>query len=317
MGKQELLKMIRSEIRIRHLSQKTELLYVSWINRFVLYHNNTHPRFLNSRHVKSFLSHLAENEKVSASTQNQAFNAIIFLYKKVLNIELEKIDNIKRAKKYNKIPVVFSKNEVKLILNRLNGLDYLICSLLYGSGMRLSEALRLRIKDVDFDNNQVIVRDGKGNKDRITLLPLSIKDELKLHIERRLTEHKHDILRDKGYTILPYALGKKYPNAASEPGWQYVFTAEKFETDDYGRQCRFHVHASSIQKKLRKALKEAGILKQGSPHTFRHSFATHLLDDGYDIRTVQELLGHKSVRTTMIYTHVLNKGGLGVRSPLD
>ncbi|MFC2085307.1 integron integrase [Bacteroidota bacterium] len=308
---------VKTEIIRRNLSPSTAKVYVNWVKRYVVFHNKTHPKELNEAHIKNFLNYLAVEENVSASTQNQALNALIFMYKNVLYVDIGKIQEIKRAKKYSRMPVVFTKTEMKGIFEHLSGNIHTICGLLYGSGLRLNEALRLRIKDVDFGYSQIMVRDGKGQKDRVTMLSKSIKDELKLLIDYRIRQHQIDLKRNRGYTILPHALYRKYPNADAETGWQYVFAADSFIKNDTGKFCRHHIHGSTVQKAVKSAISKSGILKQGSPHTFRHSFATHLLEDGYDIRTVQELLGHKSVRTTMIYTHVLNKGGLGVRSPLD
>jgi integron integrase len=267
--------------------------------------------------IQKFINHLAINDNVSSSTQNQALQAILFLYKRVLKKDVGWLDEIKRATRVKHLPVVFSKKETAKIIDNLTGIPKLVVSILYGSGLRLSEALRLRIKDIDFDYKQIVVRDGKGEKDRHTILPDSVIPDLKKHLNWVYLKHKEDLKSGKGETILPYALGKKYPNAGKEFGWQYAFPADKFiKNKDSGKIIRWHIHESTIQRAVKEAIKKAGIVKPGSPHTFRHSFATHLLENGYDIRTIQELLGHNSVKTTMIYTHVLNRG-LGVKSPLD
>lgn len=250
-------------------------------------------------------------------TQNQALQGILYLYKNVLKKEIGWVEDIKRVTRVKHLPVVFSKKESVKIFEHLHGVPKLVVSLLYGGGLRLSEALRLRIKDIDFDYNQIIVRNGKGEKDRHTILPVSIIPELKKHLNEVYIQHKEDLKKNKGATILPYALKRKYPNADKEFGRQFAFPADKFIKDkESGLIFRWHIHESTIQRAVKEAIKKAGIIKPGSPHTFRHSFATHLLENGYDIRTIQELLGHNSVKTTMIYTHVLNKG-LGVKSPLD
>jgi integron integrase len=266
--------------------------------------------------VRQFLTHLAVTENVAASTQNQALAALLFLYREVLAIELPYIDAV-RAKRPKNLPVVFTPSEVREILSRLDGVSLLIGSLLYGAGLRISEAIRLRVKDIDFKMNQISVRDGKGEKDRITMLPESIKEQLKQHLERVKKMHKDDLASGFGEVYLPYALERKYPNAAKEWHWQYIFPAAKFSIDPRsGKKRRHHLSDESIQRPVKRAINNAGLEKGGSCHSLRHSFATHLLENHYDIRTVQELLGHKDVRTTMIYTHVLNKGS-NVKSPLD
>lgn len=267
--------------------------------------------------IQKFINHLAVDKNVSSSTQNQALQAILYLYKNVLNKDVGWLDDIKHAARIKHLPAVFSKRETLKIFEHLSGTVKLIVSLLYGSGLRLSEALRLRIKDIDFDYQQIIVRDGKGEKDRSTILSASIIPDLKKHLNEVYKQHKIDLSRGKGETVLPYALEKKYPNANKEFGWQYAFPADKFiKHKESGKIIRWHIHESTIQRAVKEVIKKAGVTKHGSPHTFRHSFATHLLENGYDIRTIQELLGHRSVKTTMIYTHVLNRG-LGVKSPLD
>jgi integron integrase len=268
--------------------------------------------------VSKFLSNLAVEGKVSASTQNQALSAILFLYQAVLKQELGWINNVKRAKKPSHLPVVFTKEEAKAVLLRLEGTKWLMASLLYGAGLRLMECLGLRVKDIDFSYSQITVRDGKGGKDRLTMLPESLKDPLKKHLEKVSILHEQELKEGFGKVYLPFALAKKYPNAEREFAWQYVFPASNRSIDPRsGIERRHHIYETVLQKAVKAAVRAAGINKPASCHTFRHSFATHLLEDGYDIRTVQELLGHKDVSTTMIYTHVLNKGGKGVRSPLD
>jgi integron integrase len=313
----KLLDLIRGELKTNHYSRKTEEAYIGWIKRFILFHNKRHPNEMGKDEIQKFINHLAVDQNVSSSTQNQALQAILYLYKNVLDKEVGWLDDIKHATRIKHLPVVFSRNETTKIFEYLDGVPKLVVSLLYGSGLRLTEALSLRIKDIDFEYRQIIVRDGKGEKDRHTVLPTSIIPELKKHLNEVYKQHKKDLSKGKGETILPYALDKKYPNAAKEFGWQFAFPADKFiKHNDSGKIIRWHIHESTIQRAVKDAIKKAGIIKQGSPHTFRHSFATHLLENGYDIRTIQELLGHSSVKTTMIYTHVLNRG-LGVKSPLD
>lgn len=268
--------------------------------------------------IRAFISNLAVKENVSSSTQNQALQAILFLYKAILKIQVGWINEIERAARTKHIPVVFSRAEAKRVLENMTGIARLITSLLYGGGLRLNECLRLRVKDIDFDYKQIVIRDGKGEKDRRTTLPEKLIPALQEQIKYVKKLHSDDLKQNNGTTVLPYALRKKYVNAGKEFGWQFLFPSGSFVTDEESKQeYRYHIHSSTIQKAIKEALKKSEITKPGSPHTFRHSFATHLLESGYDIRTVQELLGHKDVRTTMIYTHVLNKGGMGVRSPLD
>lgn len=315
--KPKLLDQVKNELSVNHYSKKTEEAYIGWIKRFILFHNKRHPIDMGAEEIKSFLDNLVTNHHVSSATQNQALQGILFLYKNILNKDVGWIENIKWSTRVKHLPVVLSKREVAKIFDNLEGTNKLIVSLLYGSGLRLSEALRLRIKDIDFDYGQIIVRDGKGEKDRHTILPNSIIPELKKHLNEVYKQHKIDLSKGKGETILPYALARKYPNAGKEFGWQYAFPADKFIKDkDSGLVTRWHIHESTIQRAVKDAVRKSGITKPASPHTFRHSFATHLLENGYDIRTIQELLGHQSVKTTMIYTHVLNRG-LGVKSPLD
>ena len=315
--KVKLLDQVRIELRINHYSRKTEESYTSWIKKFILFNNKIHPEKLGPEEIRNYLNYLSINRHVSSSTQNQALQGILFLYKNVLKKEIGWIEDIKHATRIKHLPVVFSKNEVIKIFEHFKGVPRLIVSLLYGSGLRLSECLNLRIKDVDFDYKQIIVRDGKGEKDRHTILPMMIIPELKKHLNEVYKQHKKDLAIGKGETILPYALSRKYPNAGKEFGWQYVFPADKFiKEKGSGLVYRYHIHESTVQRAVKEAIEKAGVHKQGSPHTFRHSFATHLLENGSDIRTIQELLGHQSVKTTIIYTHVLNRG-IGVKSPLD
>jgi integron integrase len=313
-----LLDQVRDVIRKKHYSIRTEQAYVQWIKRFIIFHNKRHPKDMGEKELSQFISHLATNERVASSTQNQALNAIVFLYKQVLRIQLDEFGHMERAKKPEKLPTVMSKSEVRLVLAAMSGTYRLMAKLLYGCGLRLMECVRLRVKDIDFDRDQIIVRDGKGMKDRTTMLPEQLKSLLSDQLGRIKIIHEQDLKNGFGEVYLPFALGKKYPNAAKELGWQYVFPSEKISKDPRsGKMRRHHVDESGLQKAVRNAARKAGLLKPVSPHTFRHSFATHLLEDGYDIRTVQELLGHKDVSTTMIYTHVINKGGMGVKSPLD
>lgn len=318
MPERRLLDQVSDVARLRHLSLRTEETYRNWIKRFILFHGKRHPRTLDAEAIRSFLTHLAVEEKVAASTQNQAFNALLFLYKQVLKIDLPKIEGVERARISSRIPVVFTRDEASSVIAHLRGLDRLIVSLLYGSGLRLMEAVRLRTKDVDFSRNEIIVIDGKGGKDRRTMLPGSMKSALAIQIESVSQLHQEDLKLGIGEVHLPYALERKYKFAAKEFAWQFLFPAVKPSIDPRsGKKRRHHISELNIQRAVKRAIFDAQINKHASCHTFRHSFATHLLEDGYDIRTVQELLGHKDVRTTMIYTHVLNRGGRGVRSPLD
>jgi len=318
MIKPKILDQVRYAIRVRHLSYRTEQAYVDWIRRFILFHNKRHPDEMDETYISQFLTYLAVRRNVAASTQNQALSAILFLYRQVLKKEIGWVENVERAKKPLRLPVVFSRDEVKAIMKRFEGSKWLMVSILYGSGMRLMECLRLRVKDIDFEYNQIVVRDGKGSKDRVTMLPVSSNGLFKRHLEKVKVIHEADLKEGFGRVLLPYALKKKYPNADHEWGWQYVFPSSKRCKDPRGGSItRHHLHESALQRTVKAAIRAAGITKHGNCHTFRHSFATHLLEDGYDIRTVQELLGHKDVRTTMIYTHVLNKGGKAVCSPMD
>lgn len=313
----KLLDQLKTEIRLRHYSIRTEQSYVDWAKRYIFFHGKKHPKDMGETEIRSFLSHLAIEKHVSASTQNQALNALVFLYKHVLKINLGDFGQFTRAQRPQRRPLVLSREEVARLLNCLDGSARLVAELLYGTGMRLMEGLRLRVKDVDFGMNQIIVRDGKGGKDRVTVLPAKLRPFLERHLAWVKALHEQDLAAGFGRVYLPQALGEKYPNADREWGWQYVFPAKSRSVDPRsGVERRHHGHPTGLQKAVSLAVRKAGIDKPASVHTLRHSFATHLLQGGYDIRTVQELLGHKSVTTTMIYTHVLNQG-TAVRSPLD
>lgn len=314
----KLLDQVQAVLRMKHYSIRTERVYLDWIKRYILFHKKTHPTQMGAPEVEAFLSHLAVAGKVAASTQNQAKSALLFLYREVLALELPWLDNVTQAKTPQRLPVVLTVSEVKSVLNRLDGTLWLMASLLYGGGLRLMECVRLRVKDVDFEMCQMTVREGKGFKDRVTMLPQSSIAPLQAHLARVRALHDEDVAEGYGAVYLPYALEKKYPNAAKEWGWQYVFPSRSLSVDPRsGVTRRHHVDEKSLQRAVKRAAQQAGIAKPATPHAFRHSFATHLLQSGYDIRTVQELLGHKDVQTTMIYTHVLNRGGKGVQSPLD
>jgi integron integrase len=314
----KLLDQVRDSLRLRHYSLHTERTYVQWIKRYILFHGKRHPCEMGKAHIERYLTHLAVNRKVAASTQNQALNAIVYLYHQVLEMELGQLEDVVRAKRPQRLPVVFTHDEVLSLMAHLHGSHWMMAQLLYGSGLRLSECVRLRVKDVDFNYKQILVRDGKGKKDRVTLLPRTAIPALQQHLERVRRIHGRDIDLGFGAVYLPYALSRKYPSAPKEWAWQYVFPAAKRSTDPRsGVVRRHHIGPQSLQRAVKQAIRAAGFAKQGSCHTLRHSFATHLLEDGYDIRTVQELLGHRDVSTTMIYTHVLNRGGRGVISPAD
>ncbi len=312
------LEQARQNLRIRHYSLKTEKTYLSWIKDFIYFHDKKHPEILNESHITQYISHLAVKRNVSASTQNQALCALVFLYKHVLKMELEDFGPLVWAKKPKRIPVVFSRDEVRRVLNQMHGTYRMMATLLYGSGLRLSECLHLRIKDIDFGYNQITVRNGKGNKDRIVPLPQQCKADIEKHLVKVREQHQLDVKKGYGSVEMPDALARKYSKAEYSWPWQYVFPAHRISTDPRsGIERRHHLYDTVLQKAVKTAIRKAGIHKHAGCHTLRHSFATHLLEDGYDIRTVQELLGHKNVQTTMIYTHVLNKGGLAVRSPAD
>ncbi len=314
----KLLDLVRMTIRARHYSRRTEKTYIGWIRRFIYFNGKKHPGEMGEAEITAFLSHLATRRKVSAATQNQALNAILFLYREVLKRDIAWLDGVVRAKRSHRLPVVLSQGEVRAVLGKMSGVTRLMASILYGSGLRLLECARLRIKDVDFEWGEITVRDGKGQKDRVTLLPAGLNKPLFEHVSRVRRQHAADLAKGYGSVELPYALARKYPNASRETGWQWVFPATRFYRDrETGEHRRHHLHESVLQRAVHNAVNAAGVAKQASCHTLRHSFATHLLEKGYDIRTIQELLGHTDVKTTMIYTHVLNRGGRGVRSPLD
>jgi integron integrase len=316
--KPKLLDQVRLAIRGRHYSIRTEEAYVQWIKRFILFHDKRHPSEMGANEVGQFLSDLAVNRHVAASTQNQALSAILFLYQEVLKQEIGWVDDVVRAKKAKKLPVVLTREEVKAVLTSLSGSKWVMANLLYGSGLRLMECIRLRVKDVDFAYHHVVVRNGKGDKDRVTMLPLNVKNPLQRHLQEVKELYERDLTEGFGRVYLPYALERKYPQASREWGWQYVFPSTTRSIDPRtGIERRHHVSPLVLQRAVRAAIRKTGITKAASCHTFRHSFATHLLEAGYDIRTVQELLGHRDVNTTMIYTHVLNRGGRGVKSPAD
>ncbi len=316
--KPKLLDQVRQAIRTRHLSYSTEQAYTGWIKRFIFFHNKRHPAEMGEAEIGRFLSSLATERRVSASTQNQALNALLFLYHEVLEKKIGLVQGVVRAKQPRRLPVVLAKEEVGRLLACLEGAPWLMSMLLYGAGLRLMECCRLRVKDIDFSKNQIVVRAGKGNKDRYTMLPAAAKDPLLRHLQAVKRQHEEDLRQGLGRVSLPDALERKYPNAGKEWGWQWVFPATSHYIDRLtGEKRRHHLHESVLQKAVKDARLMAGISKPAGPHTMRHCFATHLLEDGYDIRTVQELLGHTDVSTTMIYTHVLNRGGRGVRSPVD
>ena len=313
-----LLDQVRNAIGRRHYSTRTEETYIHWIKRFIYFHGKRHPRELGEAEATAFLNHLAREREVAASTQNQALSALLFLYKEVLDQPLAWLQGLERAKRPARMPTVLSRNEAKRLLAELRGARWLMASLLYGAGLRLRECLKLRVKDVDFDYRQILVRDGKGGKDRVSMLPESVVEPLKVHLEGVRKLHERDVAAGFGDVELPDAIARKYPRAPYEWGWKFVFPSFKLSTDPRsGVIRRHHVYENYLIRAVKQAARAARISKHVSCHTLRHSFATHLLEGGYDIRTVQELLGHSDVSTTMIYTHVLNKGGRGVKSPLD
>ncbi|MCU7918726.1 MAG: integron integrase [Candidatus Thiodiazotropha sp. (ex Epidulcina cf. delphinae)] len=313
-----LLDRVRAAIRKKGYSIRTEQAYVDWIRRFILFHDKRHPIEMEKAEIEAFLSHLAVNRNVAASTQNQALSALLFLYREALERDLPWLDNVTRAKKPRRLPVVLSADEVGGLLKKLSGTQWLMASLLYGSGLRLLECLRLRVHDIEFDRRQILVRNGKGGKDRVTVLPDPAAETLRRQIERVRIIHEEDISGGFGEVYLPFALERKYPNAARTFGWQYVFPADKLSRDPRsGKTRRHHLGEAVLQRAIKQAVRDAGIEKPASCHSLRHSFATHLLERGQDIRTVQELLGHKDIRTTQIYTHIMGRGALGVSSPLE
>ncbi len=313
-----LLDQVRERMLRLGRSPRSVEAYVGWIRRFILANGKRHPRDMGAREVEAFLTMLAVDGKVSASTQNQALSALLFLYRQVLDMDLPWMANIQRAKKPSRLPTVLTREEAQEVLSQMNGSPWLVASLLYGCGLRLLEALRLRIKDVDFGRREIVVRNGKGGKDRRTMLPMTLVSPLLLQIEEARRVRRMDAAAGFGAASLPDALERKFPNAAREEGWQFVFPASRRNDDlGEGNERRHHLDESTIQRAVHRAVRAAGIAKHATCHTFRHSFATHLIESGYDIRTVQELLGHSDVSTTQIYTHVLNRGGFGVKSPLD
>jgi len=314
-----LLDQVRARIRVLHYSLRTEQAYLDWIKRFIRFSDKRHPRDLSAPHIERFLSHLAVECNVAASTQNQAKSALLFLYREVLQIELPWLEGVTQARTPKRLPTVLTHSEVERVLARLPpGTHRLVGGLLYGAGLRLLEALRLRVKDVELTRGEIVVREGKGAKDRVTMLPRAVGELLQQHLQFVRALHHADLNAGHGEVYLPHALARKFPNAGREWGWQYVFPAGSLSADPRtGAIRRHHVQEQAFQRAFKQAVRDAGLVKPATPHTLRHSFATHLLDNGYDIRTVQELLGHSNVQTTMIYTHVLNRGARGVRSPLD
>ena len=317
-GKPRLLDQVRSRIRYLHYSRRTEKAYTYWIRRFILFNDKRHPTEMGAGEITAFLNYLATSERVSASTQNQALNAVIFLYKRVLEMEPGDLDSLVHARRPRRLPVVLTRNEINAILTQLDDPYRTMVLLMYGSGLRLMECLRLRIQDVDFGRRELFVRNGKGGKDRITVLPEAAVPGLQTMIAQVHNYHEQDQALGIAHVDLPDTLMRKYPNAGRELKWQFIFASGNLSNDPLtGRRGRHHVHSKSVSRAIRNAVRKTGIMKHAGAHSLRHSFATHLLESGYDIRTVQELLGHKHVNTTMIYTHVLNRGAGGVRSPLD
>ena len=313
-----LLDRVRTSLRTRHYSARTEKAYVGWIRRFILFHHKRHPETLGEPEIAAFLSSLATDGKVNASTQKQALAGLLFLYQVVLGRQLAWLGDLTHAKRPQRLPVVLTRDEAGALLGRLGGPYWIVCALLYGGGLRLLEALQLRVKDVDLERREILVRDGKGRKDRPTILPLALLTPLREHIAIVRAQHESDLAAGKGAVEIPDALHRKYPGAPRQWAWQWLFPATRTYLHAETREIRrHHLHESAVQRAVAAAARAAGIAKPATPHTLRHSFATHLLEDGYDIRTIQELLGHKDVSTTMIYTHVLNRGPRGVRSPLD
>jgi integron integrase len=312
------LDLLRERIRLRHYSIRTEDTYVDWVRRFILFHDRRHPAEMGKLELEAFLTHLAVERNVAASTQNQAKSALLFLYREVLELELPWLDDVEKAKKPKRLPVVLTEAEVQAVLGELEGVWRLLGRLLYGSGLRLMEGVRLRVKDVEFSRREIVVREGKGFKDRVTMLPDSLVEPLQTHLKKVRKLHEQDLAAGFGEVYLPYALARKYPSASREWAWQYTFPSSQLSFDPRsGVQRRHHLDEKGMQRAMKQAVRSLDLAKLATPHTLRHSFATHLLAAGHDIRTVQELLGHSNVQTTMIYTHVLNRGGRGVSSPLD
>jgi len=316
--KPRLLDRVRAAIRARHYSRRTEEAYVAWIRRYIFFHGKRHPAEMGAPEISRFLTSLAVDRKVAASTQNQALSALLFLYRAVLEVDVPWMDDLVRARRPERLPVVLTRDEVRAVLQRLTGPTRLMAYLLYGAGLRLLECCRLRVQDVDFGARQIVVRAGKGDKDRVTMLPAAVRDDLAAHLVLMREQHSRDLAMAAGWVELPTAISRKYPNAPREWAWQWAFPATRTYVDrETGERRRHHLHESVVQRAIKDAARHAGIAKRAGPHTLRHSFATHLLEDGHDIRTVQELLGHRDVSTTMIYTHVLNRGPAAVRSPAD
>jgi integron integrase len=317
----KLLDQYREALRNRHYSLRTENTYLGWVRHYILYHNKRHPREMGVAEINDFITSLVNQKTVAASTQNQAISAILFLYRNVLNIKLEETALIPiRPTKPKRVPTVLSRDEAKQVIAGMDGIYKFMAQLMYGSGLRLMEVVRLRVKDLDFANRQIVVRDGKGENDRVSMFPAVLLEPLRLHLKQIKAQHDLDLSMGYGTVYLPYALERKYPNASREFAWQYVFAASGFSVDPLsGVRQRHHLNEANLQRAVKQAARSVKIDKPVTPHTFRHSFATHLLESGYDIRTVQELLGHKDVKTTMIYTHALRvqRGGLAVKSPLD
>ena len=314
----KLLDQVIAKMRVKHYSLRTEKTYIDWIKRYIWHFDKRHPKDMGAAEVEVFLTHLAVDRNVSASTQNQAKSALLYLYKEVLGVELPWLDNVTQAKVPQRMPIVLTQAEVQAVLSRMDGTMWLIASLLYGSGMRIMEVLRLRVKDIDFAQREILVREGKGFKDRVTMLPMSLVEPLKAHLLKVQVLHNDDLNAGHGEVFMPMALDRKYPSGGKSWSWQYCFPSVKLSVDPRIKVIRrHHADEKTVQRAVKKAVKLAGIVKVATPHTLRHSFATHLLAGGYDIRTVQELLGHSDVATTMIYTHVLNRGARGVASPLD
>ena len=314
----KLLDRVRDAIRTRHYSRRTEEAYVHWIRRYILFHGKRHPSEMGVAEISRFLTSLAVQQHVSASTQNQALSALLFLHKHVLAMSIGDIPAVVRARTPERLPVVLSREEVGRLLMQLTGTERLVVMMLYGSGLRVEECLELRVKDLDFDRHQIIVRQGKGQKDRVTMLPAAAREGLTAHLEQVRRIHEQDLARGLGRVVLPFAVGRKYPKSAAEWRWQFVFPSARICRNlRWGAPSRYHMHESVIEKAVARAARQAGLTKRVGPHVMRHSFATALLEAGYDIRTVQELLGHRDIRTTMTYLHVMNRGALGVKSPMD
>lgn len=314
----KLMEQMQEALRSRHYSTRTERAYCLWAERYIRFHKMRHPAEMSEPEINAFLTHLAIDRKVSASTQTQALSAVLFLYRFVIEHEIGDLGGVIRARQSKRLPVVMTRDEVRAVLAEMNGDTWLMASLLYGAGLRLTECLRLRVQDLDFGQGEILVRDGKGGKDRVTVLPESLVQPLRQHLITVRATHERDRTEGWGRVVMPSALDRKYPNAPASWEWQWVFPQQRrWKNPATGEQGRHHVHETILQRAVKTAAREAGIAKRVGCHTFRHSFATHLLEAGYDIRTIQELLGHKSVTTTMIYTHVLNRGGHGVRSPVD